>query len=256
MKLADLWKIKIIVVLLLVGSSPLVWATTQISAAKFVKANFDYKNGRYDEAIKSYEEILAGGRASGALYYNLGNAYFQKNALGKAILNYERARRLIPRDPDRRANHQYALSLVKNPSDPGKRSWQNILDRSFDLFTLDELALSLLVLIMMTGSLHLLFLYLRWTNRFRLLIFPLLIALIAGSGFFGKMKSQEGLAVTVAETPAKFEPRQEATIHFDLPEGNQVKVLKTDGVWVKIERPDGKEGWVPRETVAKIEQGP
>jgi len=42
------------------------------------------------------------------VYYNLGNACFRQGKLGFAILNYEQARRLAPRDPDILANLRFA----------------------------------------------------------------------------------------------------------------------------------------------------
>ena len=57
---------------------------------KFKTANQFYKEGKYLEAIKAYEEIVDdGGLESGAIYYNLGNSYFRLRNLGKTILNYE-----------------------------------------------------------------------------------------------------------------------------------------------------------------------
>jgi tetratricopeptide (TPR) repeat protein len=78
----------------------------------FFHANALYKDGQYDAAVQEYEQLLQSGRTSGNLYFNLGNAYFKAGKKGKAIVNYERARRLIPGDPDLRANLEYAQSLT------------------------------------------------------------------------------------------------------------------------------------------------
>ena len=49
----------------------------------------------YEKAILNYEKILhEGGIRNPKLYYNLGNAYFLKADLGRAILNYRRAEEL------------------------------------------------------------------------------------------------------------------------------------------------------------------
>ena len=47
-----------------------------------------------------YEQVSKNGYESPALYYNLGNCYFKLHNLPAAILSYERARRLAPRDED------------------------------------------------------------------------------------------------------------------------------------------------------------
>ena len=65
----------------------------------------------YEKAILSYESIISEGRIRNAkLFYNLGNAYFLKEDIGKAILNYRRAERLDGSDPDIRKNLEFARS--------------------------------------------------------------------------------------------------------------------------------------------------
>src|SRR3989344_6976224 len=83
--------------------------TPESASAKFTVANELYKKGSYAGAAKVYEAVRAGGYHSGALNFNLGNTYFKLGQLGKAILNYERARRILPRDADVLSNYRYAL---------------------------------------------------------------------------------------------------------------------------------------------------
>ena len=58
------------------------------------QANTAYINNDFPTAISLYETILSSGRQSGKLYYNLANAYFKEQEIGRAILNYNRALRL------------------------------------------------------------------------------------------------------------------------------------------------------------------
>ena len=60
------------------------------------KANTAYINGDFHAAADTYEELLSRGVSSMKLYYNLGNAYFKDDRIGKAILYYNRALRLAP----------------------------------------------------------------------------------------------------------------------------------------------------------------
>lgn len=65
----------------------------------------------YEKAILSYEKIINDGRIKNArLYYNLGNAYFLKGRIGKAILNYRRAEKLDNSDANIRKNLAFARS--------------------------------------------------------------------------------------------------------------------------------------------------
>ncbi len=63
---------------------------------------------------------------------------------------------------------------------------------------------------------------------------------------------EAGLAVAVSAAEAKFEPFQGATTYFRIPEGTEVRVLREQEGWLKIERADGKTGWVAASTVEKI----
>ena len=57
------------------------------------------KPEQYREAAKEFETILADGFRSGAVYYNLGNAYFRAGEYGRAILNYRKANSIFPAIP-------------------------------------------------------------------------------------------------------------------------------------------------------------
>jgi len=65
----------------------------------------------YSKAILLYEKIIDQGRVRNAkLYYNLGNAYFLVDDIGRAILNYRRALHLDPSDVNLRNNLAFARS--------------------------------------------------------------------------------------------------------------------------------------------------
>ena len=50
----------------------------------------------YRSAAQRFHSIVASGIASGRLEYNLGNCYLKAGDVGRAILHYRRAQRLIP----------------------------------------------------------------------------------------------------------------------------------------------------------------
>src|SRR5204862_965529 len=78
------------------------------SEAEFAKANEEYAQGRFKEAITGYEALVHGGQWNANLFYDLGNAYFRTGDFGRAILNYERALALDPHHPEATANLQIA----------------------------------------------------------------------------------------------------------------------------------------------------
>src|SRR5262245_5764076 len=66
----------------------------------------------YRESAALLESLLADGFRNGAVYYNLGNAYFRAGEYGRAIAAYRKAKAYRPRDPYLEANLRQALSLA------------------------------------------------------------------------------------------------------------------------------------------------
>ncbi len=229
--------------------------STDEALSQFIKAGFSYKGERYPQAAAIYEDILKRGQESGALYYNLGNSYFKQRLLGKAILNYERARRLIPRDSDLKANHTYAVSLTKNHNGaPEKLFWQKAVDGYIRSYSLDEMVIVLAALGIFTGVIYLLSLYFYWPEGRTIgwLAVCVFLFCICLSGFIAKQHMEKDLAVAVVDVDSRFEPREGATVHFKMPEGGKARILKGMGTWVKIRRLDGKTGWVIKESMERL----
>ncbi len=80
----------------------------------FFKANQAQKEGHYEKAAEGYQNLINSGYAGGHVLYNLGNVYIRLNRIGMAILEYERARLLIPRDADLQFNLAYARNLTRD----------------------------------------------------------------------------------------------------------------------------------------------
>ena len=99
----------------------------------FDAANRLYEKGDYAGAATAYQKLAHTGRASSALLFNLGNAYFKNGQIGHAIAAYRQAEQLNPRDPDIRANLKFALNAV-----PGNNLRASPLDRALSLLTLNE----------------------------------------------------------------------------------------------------------------------
>src|SRR5262249_59447507 len=74
------------------------------SDADFAKANQEFAQGHFKEAIAGYEALVGAGQWNANLFYDLGNAYFRTGDFGRAILNYERALALDNHHPEATAN--------------------------------------------------------------------------------------------------------------------------------------------------------
>src|SRR4029077_10845798 len=66
----------------------------------------------YAESAALLESLLADGFRNGAVYYNLGNAWFRAGQYGRAIAAYRKAKAYRPRDPYLDANLRQALSVA------------------------------------------------------------------------------------------------------------------------------------------------
>ncbi|MFH0772015.1 MAG: tetratricopeptide repeat protein [Candidatus Omnitrophota bacterium] len=216
--------------------------------SSFYRANSLYEQADYDEAIKQYSSILENGLESGNLYYNLGNCYFKKGELGKALLNYEKARRLMPLDKDLESNYEYACSLIKGGVAASKNSLSlRVLNNLFEKFTIDGLTilLSALYVLILVSVLMSLFFRPFKNQGLVLVIFMGMFFIVGLAGLKGKISlfNKEAI-VTVEQADAKFEPMDKATTYFTLYEGMKVEVISSTGDWYKIRRQDNKSGWM------------
>lgn len=222
----------------------------------FDQANILYKDSKYDQAIAKYEEIIKQGLVSGNLYYNLANAYFKKDELGRAILNYERAKLFIPSDGDLRSNYEYASVMLDLGSEKESKKWfVKLVDRFYRVFSVNALTVFLSLLYTLTFLIIVFSFYipgLRRLNRF--LVFILIVFFLAGSvSLAGKIADSKRAAIIIAkDVQAKFEPVNNATTYFKLNEGSKVEILAAGNNWYKIKRFDGKIGWISKDGVELI----
>lgn len=223
--------------------------------ASFVQAARHYRAGEFESAVAAYEEIIDAGWESGPVYYNLANAWFRLGKMGQAILNYERALQLMPRDSDLQYNERYArrgLSL-ENPA-RSRGWWVRLWDRHVRFYTLGEMVTVVTVLVVLMVGVWLAARWWRWpVRRLGCTLGGLAILLmIFLTGLVFKVQYQRQSAFVIEAVAATFEPRDAATVHFHLREGERVRILREDSGWLKIQRPDGPMGWVPGDTVEAL----
>ena len=106
---------------MLIGlSALLIGATTAF--ADIGDANKLFQAGDFSAAANAYQKVIDADGPSAALLYNLGNSQYRLGQYGPAILSYERAKLLAPRDPDLLANltlaRQAATVFDKGSFDP------------------------------------------------------------------------------------------------------------------------------------------
>jgi len=223
----------------------------------FVSASVAYKDEDYDKAINLYNKIINGGWESGAIYYNLGNSYFRKGDIGRAILSYERARRLIPADSDLNYNLRYVRSFIGTKVRvPRYNLVYRFIKRLSKEYNQDFLALMMVISFLVMSISFLVATYSKLSHKNVYIIIILVFSLLFFMCFFismYKLNIEGNLAVVVKKTDARFEPRSDSTVHFKLYPGLEVKILKQEGGWAKIKREDGKRGWLPKDCFERVD---
>ena len=98
----------------------------------FVRALELFDNAKspdeYRESAQVLESILTDGFRNGAVYYNLGNAYYRAGDYGRAILNYRKAKPYLPDYPYLTSNLEQALAAAPGRlAEPPKPWWSHVL---------------------------------------------------------------------------------------------------------------------------------
>jgi len=235
-----------------------LFALAQTGAVK--QANESYAKGQYKEAAKQYEEILTNEGVAPELYYNLGNAYYKSNEIGRSILNYERAMRLSPNFDDASTNLALAQlkvidNVIQTPSFFLVR-WMAYLTKLLTSNQWIFLSLSMFILCLIST-----FIFIFGPSRaVRKASFyvgtVLLIGCMVAGLFSGIRKEQlsnhdEAIIMTGVIT-VKSSPDRSGTDLFQLHEGTKVHVKSSLGKWIEIKLGNGSIGWVEDVNIEKI----
>lgn len=240
---------KIIIILLLFISSV---SNAQNTDIVFSNANKLYKEAKYNEAIKLYEEIANQHKASSELYYNLGNAYYKLNKVAPSIYYYEKALQLDPLNEDAQNNLIFAKRLTLDRIEELPKSvFQKFNESYLQKLTYNGWAIVAIVFSFLAGILFLLFYFALEPSKKRLyfvtsmLSFLLLIVTLSIT-FTQYSDAQKNIQAIIfsEEVAVKNAPTPNSEEVFTLHEGTKVKVLDSVDDWKKIKLADGKIGWM------------
>lgn len=67
----------------------------------------------FQEALAGFQSLVQDGVQNGRLYYNIANTQLRLGEIGRAIVNYRRAQRLLPGDAQTQKNLDVARGLVE-----------------------------------------------------------------------------------------------------------------------------------------------
>jgi len=225
-------------------------ADLKTTGSLFYQGNDYYSKADYPKAIAAYEKALDSDYESGHFYYNLGNAYFKNKQLGKAILNYLRAQKIMPKDADLKSNLYYAQSFIKNRTVKPKETWpKRVLLSINDVINFNGITLISASLYLLLAIMIIVFITKVISNNiFKYSIFGvgflLVVSLILFFIQFKETVFKEKAVIIVESSDSKFEPFDQATTFFTLFEGESVFITKDKDKWYKILRIDGRQGWI------------
>ncbi|HTY50846.1 MAG TPA: hypothetical protein VMB48_14245 [Steroidobacteraceae bacterium] len=236
------WALLLLLVLL---PGRLPHAAGAAAAAQLAAANQALQAGRYAAAIAGYNGILRERGFSANILYDLGNAWLLAGQPGEAILNYERAAWLAPRDPAIRANLAVARVRARITA-PARGTWEQAA-RAVRLDTVAVCALAGLALLC-AG------IYLRHAAHRRLgpwMIVPGALLLCAAAGAMALRWSDLNQAIILRDVPARIAPAPSAAASFALRAGQSVQVDASYGGYVRIHDGAGA-GWVEAAALQRV----
>ena len=225
-------------------------------AAWWRKANGYYSSRQYDSALVYFEKIAVLSPRDAVVYYNLGNTYYRLNQVGPAILNYERALHLNPSYKEAEDNLILTQSRIPNRIAGMEeiffvRWWKALTAGSKATFW----AVFSLVLFVMLIAILLLKGFRKATQLPQQLapaiatiwLLTLFISIVSTA-----RRQNSGAAVVMQNDAELLSQPEKGKVQTMVPEGTTVKWQSEIGNWVEVTLPDGREGYIRKEELAKI----
>lgn len=215
-------------------------------------ANMAYKKGDFKSAKQYYEKLIQTAQTRGDVFYNLGNCYIRLNSPGKAILNYERAKRIMRRNTDLEFNLQYVRDKIQAGKDIKPRVFFFQWLRNF---TKAEIIWSFMIINLLFWTILILRLWIRVEWSFYLLLSLCFLWLISGTCVLSDwywMSHDKRAVVINSEILVYAGPSENDTTLFSLAEGTMVKYERKEGDWLLIRMNEEKRGWARARDVESI----
>ena len=211
---------------------------------EFAKANQEFAQGHFKEAIAGYQDLVHAGQWNANLFYNLGNAYFRTRDFGHAILNYERALALDNHHPEATANLQIARDEARALELPPNR-----LERYLQFANINQYSVGA----MLTFWLGIFGIVVAMFARRRsaaLISLSILCLLLCAAAIWAVRTLDDGsngralAIVTGNDVQARLATADTANSVLALPPGSEIKILSTRGDWIYAALPNDLRGWI------------
>ena len=234
------------VVLSGLGLPSMLSAAEEISRGR-LEAMTAYDAGKFAEAEKYYRARLNPAEPSAEELYNIGNCLYQQGKLPRALVCYERALRLSPRDSDILENLNLVRRKLMLPELGRVKSPADILPYLRDSLRPDEW------LFLLCGGISLILIavgtaLLGSVRVFRiLLIAGLLLIAVPGAAYLSQRSTRYNPDFALVATnglPVYSLPSDQAgKVEMKLHAGEEVQIAERRMNWVRV-RTGAAEGWV------------
>lgn len=227
-------------------------AASAFAQTEFAKANQEYAQGHFKEAIDGYETQARAGQWSANVFYDLGNAYFRTNDFGRAILNYERALALERHHPEAAANLQIARDEAR-----ALEMQQSSPERYLQFASVNQYSIAAAIAFWV-GTFCTVPLILARRQSARLIALSILSFSVCALSIFAAYEIDHGnkgraLAIITGDNvQARLATADTANSVLALPPGSEVKILSTRGDWIYAALPNNLRGWIPAKNAEPV----
>jgi len=227
-------------------------AASAFAQTEFAKANHEYAQGHFKEAIDGYETQARARQWSANVFYDLGNAYFRTGDFGRAILNYERALALERHHPEAAANLQIARDEAR-----ALEMQQSSPERYLQFASVNQYSIAAAIAFWV-GAFCTVALILARRRSARLIALSILSFSVCALAIFAAYEIDHGnkgcaLAIITGDNvQARLATADTANSVLALPPGSEVKILSTRGDWIYAALPNNLRGWIPAKNAEPV----
>ncbi|MDC7219679.1 MAG: SH3 domain-containing protein [Spirochaetales bacterium] len=242
---------KIVLILICLGTA--LFAQTSMDAL-LAEADQAFREERFNDSARLYQEAAVRGNVNSAVYYNQGNAWFMAGEEHLAHLSYLKAEQLSPGDGDIKRNLSFIRALS---GEQEERSGRNELLRVLFFWHYDlSLRLRGIMLLVANGVFWgILTLFI--LRKRKGLSFPMGALLVAGFLALSLLVStgvsrydQEnhptGLILKDATARKGDGDNFEEAFNRPLTGGTEFRLEEVRSDWYRITLADGSEGWIKK----------
>ncbi len=226
----------------------------------FRAGNEHYAQGHFKAATQEYLKIVDANLVNEIVYYNLANAFYKDQQLGQAILYYEKAKKLAPRDREIVENLTLAKAQIVDKVEPPPEGflWK-YLNQILARLSLNQETVLVVVSFASANVLFTLFL-LAHSERIRRISISaagllFLISLAFGTSnvirIYQAKVTQEGI-VLIEKADVLSGPGDNNATLFSIHEGLKVRVQNELDKWFQMSLENGWNGWIRKEAIGMI----